>query len=219
MKVWATYCLGTFVLTLLGSVATFFLVRQPSEVGEIFAAVLVVLTGVGVIAALLSKFVGFGDAAIPKDRRGWREGLRAITISIRGVLAVGIAYLAVILSISNYELVRNQLNAYYIIVPAKEGEVVNRRYVSSSGDPMRWERVSEDVALKYKWEWPRTYLACAAFASACCTAFFYSRAARQSPELKKKIEQGLFSPQVDESMDLNLSNVLSGKPGSNAENS
>jgi len=147
----------------------------------------------------LSKFIGFGDAAIPPEHRGLKSAVRGLSVPMKIAVVVGVGYAIAILWTSDYVSVRELLNSYYIEVPGDEGEV-GRVRTSESNKPVRRERVPEDIAFRYKWQWPRTYTAVAAAINVVCAGFFLSRAARQSPELKEMLSQGMFPAQVDDTM-------------------
>lgn len=202
MKGWGYYCLGTFVVTFLASLTTFFVTRYPTDVGEVVAAVLLVFVAIGCIAALMSKFVGFGHWSIPAEQRGIAAGFRAMSLPMGLVLLVGISYAIAILTTSKYNAVAKILNTYYLEVTPQIGDENIRIYYSQSGKPTKRQKISEEEAFGYMWQWVRIYTAAAVGLEACAVAFFFSRAARQSPELKKQLAEGMMSAQVDDSMNL-----------------
>ena len=203
MKPIGYICLAAFVATALVSlfslVETKFLlehvgrfVRWHPEVADGITAPLSVGAVLAAVAAILSKAVGFGAHVIPRNRRGLVAAVRALSIPMRVVIVLSVAYaVAVFVMVEPARVKRNVSGtetSYYLYPLGHRSE--------------KAQIISKTEYRTYKAEWTRQITAASMTIYLLSGCFLLSRTRRSDPELEKLAARGLSPGQIDDSLNL-----------------
>ncbi len=203
MKPIGYICLAAFVATALLSlfslVETKFLlehvggfVRWHPEVADGITAPLSVGAVLAAVAAILSKAVGFGTVVIPRNRRGLVAAVRALSIPMRVVFVLSVAYsVAVFVMVEPARLRRDVASGGTMYYLYPQGHISEQA-----------EIITRNEYRTYKAEWTRKITAVTMTVYLLSGCFLLSRYKRRDPELEKLAAQGLSSGQIDDSMNL-----------------